>query len=476
MAKELPDLRTFNQASSPPLCSGQCGGSNSNGSRSSSTGRTAWKVNDGQFEMCQPPHPVPKAVVPSGGSGTSLSVGSFHHPSAPDQYVDNSFTPAQEDDSWVGPSAYQMAFLNMTNNGYDDSIIQGPQVIDVERIKAGHDFRTSIMLRNLPNNIDAQFLKDKILDPCVHGLYDFSYLRFDFQKSLNVGYAFVNFIDPQHIVTFYEHWNGGPWCPGLTYHLKTNPRLAEMAYATTQGVESKINKFRNSSVMCEYPPFRPKLWYTAATTPDKSLWGTEMEFPPPDNQAKLNRSRDNATQIGLFAPARNNGQGFRGGRGRRQRSQYDRGTLQQIGEEAALNQQDFMAAYPMQQPFVPMMGGPMMPPQQYLPNMQGQYNNINYQQPCVPGMQLPPAGQYQNFNGQVQFPNGVPGAEHGTPLGPSINGAVQNANSGRGGHRRKNGDNNGGNNANSNDANYDVQGGSGSTHGYGHFNGFNGQY
>lgn len=112
-------------------------------------------------------------------------------------------------------------------------------------------------------------------------------------------------------------------------------RVVATAYATTQGIDCCIEKFRNSSVMDEMPKFRPKLWYTKSNTDDLSLIGTERPFPGPNNEAKHQRSCDNAANVGLYLP---NGTVRGRDRDRHQKSQYDRGTHAQIQEEAFLNQ------------------------------------------------------------------------------------------------------------------------------------------
>jgi len=43
------------------------------------------------------------------------------------------------------------------------------------------------------------------------GLYDFFYLPIDFKNRCNVGYAFMNFINFQDIVSFYHQYNGKKW-------------------------------------------------------------------------------------------------------------------------------------------------------------------------------------------------------------------------------------------------------------------------
>lgn len=57
------------------------------------------------------------------------------------------------------------------------------------------------MIRNIPNKMTQAELK-QTLDLSVKGRFDFMYLRIDFRNGCNVGYAFVNFLDPRDIVEF----------------------------------------------------------------------------------------------------------------------------------------------------------------------------------------------------------------------------------------------------------------------------------
>jgi hypothetical protein len=165
--------------------------------------------------------------------------------------------------------------------------------VDISAIENGQDCRTTVMIRNIPNKIDADLFKT-IIDEHVFGRYDFSYLRIDFTNNCNVGYAFVNFKNPRDIIALYKGLVGKPW------EVYSSDKIADVCYATNQGLGTCIEKFRNSSVMLEWSPHRPKLWYTIEDGPE--LAGTEKTFPEPSNLQKLHRSRANANSIGLFPP------------------------------------------------------------------------------------------------------------------------------------------------------------------------------
>ncbi|KAL6719576.1 hypothetical protein ACLMJK_001496 [Lecanora helva] len=207
---------------------------------------------------------------------------------------------------------------------FNDNISGHHNVVDIDRIRQG----TDIMLRNIPNKIDQAMLKE-IVDETSFSKYDFMYLRIDFANNCNVGYAFINFEDPYHIIEFVTMRAGQRW------NRYNSDKVAEVSYATIQGRDCLIQKFRNSSVMLEHVSFRPKIFHTTGLRA-----GQEDSFPGPDNPSKMRRSVENAAhvgelqmtgrnygnadiQVGLFAPRA--GQSFRDEQ-RRRRSQYDRGT------------------------------------------------------------------------------------------------------------------------------------------------------
>ncbi|KAB8237861.1 putative meiosis protein MEI2 [Aspergillus alliaceus] len=189
--------------------------------------------------------------------------------------------------------------------------VNNQNAVDIERIRLGLDVRTTIMLRNIPNKIDQTMLK-AIVDETSHGKYDFMYLRIDFANNCNVGYAFINFEDPIDIIDVIRKRASWPNC-------FNSDKVAEVSYATIQGKDCLVQKFRNSSVMLEHPSFRPKIFHTGSGP----LAGTEDRFPGPDNPSKMRRSIENAEHVGLFAPRV--GQQYRDEQ-RRRRSQFDRGT------------------------------------------------------------------------------------------------------------------------------------------------------
>lgn len=290
----------------------------------SPTGRTAWRVDqEGHHVPAAPPMTLPKAntgygIVDQAGP----SRGRFNSAPAPQVHpmamVDNG---AMRHASWNG--AYYGPASPPPNKSAAQAII-------LWKIERGQDVRTTVMMRNIPNKMTCWQLKE-VLDQTSHGKYDFSYLRIDFQQGTNVGYAFVNFADPMDIAPFFRRHVDRPWTMG-------NNRRCEMSYATVQGYDCLVEKFRNSAIMSEFSDYRPKLWYSDDTAPTLELIGTEKPFPGPNNFSKQQRSHDNAGQVGLYPPKKGNQKNSR-----THRSQFDRGTPSQLQEDAMFQQANQLA-------------------------------------------------------------------------------------------------------------------------------------
>ena len=129
--------------------------------------------------------------------------------------------------------------------------------INLENIIIGKDKRTTLMLRNIPNKYTLQNLVDEI-NPSFWGKYDYINLPIDYERKLNLGYAFINFVDPLHIVNFYE-----------TYYLKKwsryrSDKKIDLNYAEKQGKKDITCKDENTYFAAEdkkinFKKLNPKL-------------------------------------------------------------------------------------------------------------------------------------------------------------------------------------------------------------------------
>ncbi|XP_009373640.2 protein MEI2-like 1 isoform X1 [Pyrus x bretschneideri] len=148
--------------------------------------------------------------------------------------------------------------------------------LDVERILRGEDRRTTLMIKNIPNKYTSKMLLAAIDEQC-RGIYDFLYLPIDFKNKCNVGYAFINMIDPHQIVPFYKAFNGKKW------EKFNSEKVASLAYARIQGKAALIAHFQNSSLMNEDKRCRPILFHTEgpnAGDPEPFPMGTNIRSRP----------------------------------------------------------------------------------------------------------------------------------------------------------------------------------------------------
>lgn len=144
---------------------------------------------------------------------------------------------------------------NLTNHIVNDSVnnkIDWKFKIFPDKIL--DDKRTTCMIKNIPNKYTVTNLIE-FINETHFSKYDFLYLRMDFKNNCNVGYAFINFIDQNSLLEFYNRINGKRW------KNVGSLKIAELTYASIQGLENLINKFKRSSVMMEEERFRPKVFY-----------------------------------------------------------------------------------------------------------------------------------------------------------------------------------------------------------------------
>ena len=112
-----------------------------------------------------------------------------------------------------------------TNNKVNE---KEKQKIDIIEIISGKDKRTTLMLRNIPNKYKLDDLVKEI-DKSFWGKYDYINLPIDYERKLNLGYAFINFVDPLHIILFYETYHNKRWM------LYKSDKKMDMTYADKQG-------------------------------------------------------------------------------------------------------------------------------------------------------------------------------------------------------------------------------------------------
>ncbi|XP_064942689.1 protein MEI2-like 4 isoform X4 [Musa acuminata AAA Group] len=177
-----------------------------------------------------------------------------------------------------GPNDRMKSRRNDANSGQADN--KKLYELDIERIIRGEDSRTTLMIKNIPNKYTSKMLLAAI-DENHRGTYDFIYLPIDFKNKCNVGYAFINMTKPQHIIPFYQSFNGKKW------EKFNSEKVASLAYARIQGKAALIAHFQNSSLMNEDKRCRPILFHS-----DGPNAGDQEPFPMGVNiRSRSGRSR-----------------------------------------------------------------------------------------------------------------------------------------------------------------------------------------
>lgn len=130
--------------------------------------------------------------------------------------------------------------------------------IDLEKILAGQDSRTTIMIRNIPNKYTQDMLLERI-NRFHQGKYDFFYLPMDVNNGCNIGYAFINFVDPVYIVPFFEDMNGKTW---ETFN---SEKICQIAYGRIQGKQALAENFNKTTDMRKVKPLMMELSFDTET-------------------------------------------------------------------------------------------------------------------------------------------------------------------------------------------------------------------
>ena len=98
------------------------------------------------------------------------------------------------------------------------------------------------MIRHIPNKYSMKaFIQE--LTPEFEGKFDVFYLPIDYSNNCNLGFAFINFVDPLHIILFFDKFYGKKW-----KKFKSD-KICKLAFAKFQGRKELINHFQKGSVL-----------------------------------------------------------------------------------------------------------------------------------------------------------------------------------------------------------------------------------
>jgi len=201
--------------------------------------------------------------------------------------------PYQYADSWWVPAGYgaQPAVAAPMSNCYE----QAPQRYEesscapmrwtatIATPVEGHghledEWRTSVMIRNMPTSYSRDMLLALVDSMGLAGAYDFVYLPIDFKSQTGLGYALMNFTSVINAQQCFDRLEGF-----YNWRVPCDTVCAVAWSSPTQGLESHVERYRNSPVMHHSLPdeWKPVLLRS----------GRRIAFPSPSKAIKTPKVR-----------------------------------------------------------------------------------------------------------------------------------------------------------------------------------------
>jgi RNA recognition motif-containing protein len=103
---------------------------------------------------------------------------------------------------------------------------------------------TTLMIRNIPNRYSQRELIMELEDLGFAGAFDFLYVPLDKGTMLNVGYAFVNFVEPswaEQCIRVFRNYR-------FKRHRKLSSKIASVSVAHIQGLEANLAHYEKAAV------------------------------------------------------------------------------------------------------------------------------------------------------------------------------------------------------------------------------------
>merc|ERR1719387_1304469 len=95
------------------------------------------------------------------------------------------------------------------------------------------------MIQNIPNVYSQSLIMNTIVELLPEVEFNFLYVPTNPRNRRNVGYAFINFVAPQHIIPFHSQFHGKTWLKSQSV------KVCAIAYARVQGISALREHFRS---------------------------------------------------------------------------------------------------------------------------------------------------------------------------------------------------------------------------------------
>jgi len=137
-----------------------------------------------------------------------------------DENIDNKSIPYR--------SYLERRGLDLFNKEAPDNIIKIGNILKYK------DKRTTLIIRNIPNKYNIALLLIE-LNEKFKNKFDMIFLPQDKIKDSNLGFGFINFLNPLNLILFYDEFTGKKW------NYFNSPKRCFLAYSNFQGKNELIN-------------------------------------------------------------------------------------------------------------------------------------------------------------------------------------------------------------------------------------------
>lgn len=212
-------------------------------------------------------------------ASSDTSVGSSRHASSDEDSSSQRSVSGAESDSDIGK--------HMCTHGSDLDPSWGQDL-------------TTVMVRHVSRQCTQWKLVSEINKCGFEGLFDFVHLPFDSKRHVNVGYGFVNFVDPRSARAFRDKFDGA-YMDGIVEH---KGRPIRVHPAAVQGYEANLRRFMQMESRSQDPKFSPLFLAQSPTDSSQhqvqTTWATTYcaTAQAPQRQAPLLVSKHACSKCG----------------------------------------------------------------------------------------------------------------------------------------------------------------------------------
>ena len=145
-------------------------------------------------------------------------------------------------------------------------------IINFESILKGKDKRTTLIIRNIPIRYSISILIKELNNKFYHK-FDVVYLPKDYTNNYNLGFGFINFIEPMHLVSFCDKYEGKKW------NCFNSNKRCNLAYSKYQGKSDLIKYIYKKVCISEHGDNKENLKKSFYINDDEKLPKPEIEIP-----------------------------------------------------------------------------------------------------------------------------------------------------------------------------------------------------